>query len=240
MHELGISDDVPRSMIFYEEQAPGAVKRKVDGHLYKPSLQRITAAAPKVVSDSVRSRGRGQDDAQDLPDTNTTSTQDLPAPIRAHTNHAGFYVDNLPAQPAEQEQWRATLEEVCGFTWKQDDQLGADPPLLYEVTAIRRWNGRLWAVVKTSNGDMQHDHLLSDVRRRMFAERVEKVHRSQGFAGPLPLMLSWEAFFESTLAMDVDLVATNLGYYRRRMPLFQPALRFVVIVIVVGGGARWR
>ena len=73
----------------------------------------------------------------------------------------------------------------------------------------------MWATVRTSNGDIQHDHLLEDVRERKFEDHLGKVVRARAFRKKPPLMLSWSAFATSTATIDVEVVASNMDYYLR-------------------------
>jgi hypothetical protein len=206
MKELGVHDVVPRELLFFEEASPGSIRMKNDGCLYRKSLETILAAAPDAVSSS-------------MPASNSTSPKwsrsSEPQPITGTTNHnhAGFLVSNEPPLPDEEHQWEATLLEIKGFEWKEEDPLGADPALVFEVIDIRRWRQNLWAIVKTSNGDVQADHMFDDVRARMFSRMVESVPRCRGRQGVPPLMLSWQRFQESAMIIDIRVVAQNLEYF---------------------------
>ena len=114
-------------------------------------------------------------------------------------NHAG--VEITPNEPAygeaEAARWEATLAEVEGFVWEGILTVEDPTPPTYRVANIRRQNGEMFAVVTTSQYDVQHDHHLRDIRRRRYRlEVADKV------IGPLPFMLEWRQLAESTLTID--------------------------------------
>jgi len=133
IEEMGVTDVVPRYMIFYEEPSAGSVRVKLDGHLYKRGFDQIMAWAPLIVSKTLAACGdeettRAEEGAGDNEGTS----------MKAHHNHAGFYVKNQPPQASEMEQWRQTLKEVIGYRWKEEDWLRLDLTVWFEVTDIRR------------------------------------------------------------------------------------------------------
>ena len=228
LEELDLTDEVPRSKIFYEEPAPGAIRFKSRGELYSRSLKHIMASAPQAVSELLF------ESAETMKVSATHEAIEQIPTIAPHRNHAGFHIDNQPALHGEEQLWEATLQEVKGFVWKKhNDVLNDDPALYHEVKGIRRWNGNLWAAVQTSAGDWQYDHMLDDVRRQMFSDRVGKVLRDRRVKGPPPLMLSWSRFERSTMTIDFDLVATNLDYYLKRMASSTVGPRCVVVCVCI-------
>jgi hypothetical protein len=202
---LEVWDEVPIRAVFYEEPEPGKIRIRMNGLLYAPSLKAITNAAPQSVMDSLGAKSSAGTQAD--------------AAASGHTNHAGFYIENQPPQPREVAMWAATLREVEGFTWKAASTVVDCEPPSYKVVDIRRWNGALWAVVHTSDGDVQEDHLLNDIRAMVFDAKVQKLSRERGFGGKTPLMLSWDKLRDPSMSLSYDLLGANLNHYLATMTM---------------------
>lgn len=123
-------------------------------------------------------------------------------------NHAGVALGiHQPPQPHEVPRWLAARDEVVGFEWRaQPDGDDPDPPK-YTVTGIRRSSDTIYAVVQTIHHDRQEDHLLHEIREKVFFSRVEAGVRD------VPLMLRWGSFSNANLTIDHSMVRANLKHY---------------------------
>lgn len=216
MRALDVRDEVPRSAIFYQEPEPGKIRMRQNGLLWVTSLDGIAKSAPPAVNLSL---GRTDNGCQVGKAASGGGV--------GKTNHAGFYIDNQPPMPHEELCWQTTLKEVKGFVWKGLSNVTDGDPPTYQVVDIRRWNGTLWGIVDTSNGDRQEDHMLDTIRKMIFDARVASVSRRKGFVGKTPLMLSWSSFQNSSLALDFDLIAANLDHYLTNMVTARRGSRWV-------------
>lgn len=124
-------------------------------------------------------------------------------------NHAGVYVgNNEPPEVDEVSRWLAAEKEVVGFQWQDKPDADDPDPPKYSVTGIRRSMGTLYGVVRTDQLDRQEDHLLSEIREKVFYNRVEYGLRT------IPLMVQWRSFAEANLFIDHNLVRANAEFYQ--------------------------
>jgi hypothetical protein len=125
-----------------------------------------------------------------------------PTPALQSTyNHAGVLIRPHEGPTTEERSlWEEALREVKGFEW-QGPRTAEDPdPPSYRVANLRRQDGMLYAVVTTSYHQTQYDHLLKDIKMRMF--RVMVADKVQ----VLPYMLSWSRLRDSCLTLDFFLL----------------------------------
>lgn len=185
MNPLLIYDVVPRNNLNYEQWKPKDIELKASQRLSKPSLTKITGALPRPYVRPTAEQGHMED---------VVSTQAL----QSTYNHAGVLIrPNEPPRPEEMNQWEATLQEIKGFEWHGPRKAEDPEPPTYRVADIRRQEGVMYAVVTTSYYQAQHDHLIVDVRRRLYRSRVvDKLSLMP------PYMLSWAKLKDTRLTVD--------------------------------------
>lgn len=125
-------------------------------------------------------------------------------------NHAGVIIGaNQPPQLHELALWSAARDEVMNFEWRaQPDPDEPDPPT-YRVTGIRRSANTLFAIVHSNHHDRQEDHLMGEIREKVFYSRVEVGLRVKN----VPLMLRWSSFSCANLSINHDMLRANLKHY---------------------------
>ena len=196
---LGIRDTVPRDSIIYEEPQPGRVSFKKNMTLTKATVTAISATVPRSLVTDPSSQGHKRDVE--------------PAPSRTVVhNHAGVAIHpNVgPRGLAEEELWAAALQEVAGFEWSGPRSVEDPKPPSYRVANIRRDSrGTVYAVVTTSDGDVQYDHSLPSVRQRIHKARVACEVKS------LPFMVQYRNLGRATLTLDWGVLRDNAVYYNQ-------------------------
>lgn len=193
---LGVCDVVKRDCILYEEASPGVIRFNKNLALNKASLGKIEAAIPRQYLTSPSQQGHQALEGP-TPATNTTY------------NHAGVAIkpNEGPRDADERAMWEAAVEEVRGFEWTGPKTAEDPEPPTHRVADIRRADGKMFAVVTTSHGDVQYDHALADVRKRMFRTRVVKSVKS------LPYMMQWRNLEGSGLTLDLACILENALMY---------------------------
>lgn len=193
----GLSDIISREYFLYEEPAPHVIKWNGTRKMHQHSVKKLRDYLPKDLPTIVQGQGQGQ-------------VRD-PAQLALGFNHAGVYVGTheAPVGGKDKELFDATRDEILGFKWKIQEV--EDPNATeYEVVALRRASGKLFAVVKTMDGDVQHDHILETIHYRIFKHGL-----GEGFTIRLPLMMQWPKFSRSILILDPQVVRANAQYYER-------------------------
>jgi len=194
---LNIHDVIPRDCIVYEEPQPGRVQFKKDLSLAKATVASIKAAIPRPLVTNITSHPH---DAE-------------PAPSRSVVhNHAGVAIHpNVgPAGAEETSMWAATLEEISGFEWRGEVSVEDPKPPTYRVANIRRDSkGVIYAVVTSSDGDIQYDHSLPTIRRRIHKERVASKVKH------LPLMMRYRCFSSASTTIDWGVLLSNAVFYNQ-------------------------
>ena len=202
MRSLGITDVISRSHLVYEEEDHLHIRFTTKGLLYKPSVERIRKALPKILP---RMPCQDDDDAEDGDLAQVEPDQGY--------NHAGIYVggNDVPGTAGDQDRWDATFEEVGGFRWSADPEPEEPEPPTFEVVGLRRARGQVFCIVRTCQGDKQQDHPLEIVRRRIYDSVMENV-KSQ-----VPFMMQWPRLRDSSLILDPTIILANALHYEKVM-----------------------
>ena len=196
MHSLEIEDDVSRMYMVYEETDINDIGFNQDFRLKKRSRDRIEGYVPLLSSMPVQSGASQHWQAAEHQ--------------QSGYNHGGSYVGNDQAPVGQEEEcrWASTLEEVGGFEWTAPKEAEDLSPPGFRVVGIRRAFQKVFAIVHTTQGDSQHDHPLTLLRRRIFfsvvADHVK--HR-------LPYMMGWEMMEHSSLILSNDIILANARFY---------------------------
>jgi len=127
-------------------------------------------------------------------------------------NHAGEALDivsGFTPSPEERSFWDATIDEIKGFTWKEEVDVSEDDATQYEVVGIYRPPGvaRTYVVVQAQDMEQQFDHRLAEIRERMFYLKVG-IHYKR-----LPLFLQWPQLRSSQFSKDYDMFKDNAKLY---------------------------
>jgi hypothetical protein len=188
MRPLRVEDVVSRNQLAYEQYKP----KDID---FTSSSSLTDASIKKVASSIARPYVRPSSELGHKEEVGST-----PA-LQSTFNRAGVLIQpNQLPQPNERDQWDTTLVEVKGFEWHGPRRAEDPDPPTFRVANIRREDGIMYAVVTTSYHETQHDHLLKDIRMRMFrafvADRVKV----------LPYILSWRMLKDSRLTIDFPLL----------------------------------
>jgi hypothetical protein len=197
MRPLDVIDVIPRNQLAYEQWKPKDIELKA-------SLQLTKASLSKIVSSVARPYVRPTSEQGHKADVGAT-----PAMESSH-NQAGVLIrPNEHPLPEERCMWDATLHEIKGFNWQGPRQAEDPEPPTYRVGNIRREGGSMYAVVTTSHHEVQYDHSVADVRRRMYrvciADKLELLP---------PRMLSWATLKDSRLTLDFSLLRECALHYQ--------------------------
>jgi hypothetical protein len=186
MVSLGIRDRLPRDTLLYEEWNPGHIGFKGNMCLTRAGRKKIDDVIPRPLVTAQEEQGHDQ------------QVTGMPAPPRSSHNHAGILIrpNEGPRGPEEQELWQAALAEVAGHEWRGARTAEEINPPGYRVANIRRERGTMYAVVSTDQHDVQYDHRLTDIRKRMFQQRVASM------VSRVPFVLLWSNLKESKLTID--------------------------------------
>lgn len=182
--DLGVTDVVPRSRIFFEEREYGCVKFRKNGYIFKPTLDKINQLAP--------AGKREEDDVE-------------------YVNHAGERIGaNEGPSREEMPLWEAQASELRGWTYSIDHASDGSKTD-YQVADIRRCDGRMFVTVRSSGGWEQADHELDDVREMRYLTVTQSAYE-QVEARP-PLMLQWGMLRKSHFAVDFEMLEENMKCY---------------------------